>query len=144
MVHYDTEFYKTISTEESTLKIIICQTTGQIISHSNQELYPSTPHKHILVKAISLDGSSSGPFIPPPFIKMFDRKNPIDHIPLTSVKQTLPTLSPVHCYTVCNGNCKNHPLMTPVVCKMMYGYAGWGDILYDEEQKQNNENKQKI
>ena len=30
----------------------------------------------------------------------------------------------------CEG-CEKHPLMPPLICKMMLGYRGWGDMLYD-------------
>jgi hypothetical protein len=133
MVHCDTEFEKT-SAEESTLKIVICQTTGRIISYSNKELYPSIPHTHILVKGVCVVNSSV-PFIPPPFIKIFDRKNPIEYIPLTPMKHPLLTNGPEHSHTMCSGNCKKHPLITPIIYNMMYGNTGWGDIVYNEDQK---------
>jgi hypothetical protein len=37
---------------------------------------------------------------------------------------------PGHIAIECEG-CEKHPLMSPLICRMMMGHRSWGDMLYD-------------
>ena len=56
-------------------------------------------------------------------------------VPIPEPKSDLEFIPPDHSHLLCMGNCKRHPLWSPVVYRMMNSYVGWGDILCQEEQK---------
>jgi len=48
-------------------------------------------------------------------------------------KQLVPVIRntlPGHIAIECKG-CEKHPLMSPLICRMMMGHRSWGDMLYD-------------
>ena len=143
---------------------IICQATGRVIKPKNSYIRPSPPSEpppfHILpcmpivhpiqppivlLVHVVLKNKSEREKKPHPHKVSFETPSdtstllcePIPEIPIPEIpSEPVPKNTFLeHTHLECSGNCSRHPLMTPTVYKMLNGHRGWGDMMYEEEEK---------